>query len=826
MTSESASKQSPHAVLRRLVDEASMIVWEADNDGRCIYLNPEAMSGLAAAQDVHISDWFAFIHPDDFSHAAELARAAKLARREYKIEYRLMRSDGSLRWMMGTGTPRFDAGGRLCGYLGTVVDITESHEAAARLARSEAEHRLLTESARELISHSDANHRYVYASPSHKETLGYDPNELIGTPLYDYIHPDDLRPVKSSKRRGLTNIRFRHKNGAWIWLSANTRTIHDPRTNEKLGIVSVARDITAQLEAERELVRSEARFRSLTSLSSDWYWETDADIRFTFFSEGMYSRLGIDPKDLLGSTFASHVKDPRSPGFVTCMESIAGRRPFRDVIYPAELTSFPGVVRYLRISGEPVVEDNVFLGYRGVTRDVTREVKTAHALERLATYDTLTGLPNRAMLEQQLKQKIGDRSAAALQAVLFIDLDDFKQVNDSLGHAAGDVLLRAIALRLRECVRPEDMVARLGGDEFVVVADCAHDIASAEAIAEKLCIALDAPVVISGHEVKAGASIGISMYPQDGDSSEALLQNADTALYRAKAAGGRTWRFFTPDMGTESKTRLLMQAALRHALERNEFEVHYQPRVNLKTMAMTGMEALLRWTHPEMGAIPPARFIPLAEESGLIDDIGDWVLQQATAQAREWVMRYNVPLRISVNLSARQLRSDRLLSSVADALGASGLPAHLLELELTESGLMEDPELAARLLQQLRSLGLSLSVDDFGTGYSSLAYLCRFPLDKLKLDRSFLLQKHTELVSPWKLAEAIINLAHTLNLAVVAEGVETQEHLDFLRNTSCDEIQGFCISKPLPAHEFENLLRKGVASLPVRYPRPSQRRRI
>jgi len=305
--------------------------------------------------------------------------------------------------------------------------------------------------------------------------------------------------------------------------------------------------------------------------------------------------------------------------------------------------------------------------------------------------------------------------------------------------------------------------------------------------------------------------VGISMFPQDGESSEALLQSADTALNRAKAAGGNCFRFYTPDMSAESRTRMVRHAALRHALDRNEFVVYYQPRVDLKTLRMTGVEALLRWTHPQLGAVSPADFIPLAEESGLIDDITDWVLQRATEQVQHWTIRYGIPFKISVNLSARQLRNKKILGSVVHALGRSGLQAGQLELELTESALMEDADTAAILLKELKGLGLRLSVDDFGTGYSSLAYLRRFPLDCLKLDRSFLLQSRSDEVSPWKLAEAVINLAHTLNLSVVAEGVESEEHLAFLRTTKCDEIQGSCISDPLPPADIELLLRASLS---------------
>ncbi len=811
MTTNRDNVDRARELLRHVADHVEMVVWEADADARLVYLNPGCLKTVSELPEINILDWLQFVHPDDRAETVAVVQQARSMHREYQLEYRVVRGDGSLRWMRSTAAPRFHADGSLKGYIGTLVDVSAHHDARARLMQSEAEHRLLTENAHDMISHSDADNVYVYASPSHKDTLGYEPQELIGTRLYDYIHPDDLAAGREAARQGeprrLYNVRFRHKNGSWVWLGASTRTMRDSQTGQKLGVVSIARDITAQLEAERELARREERFRSLTSLSSDWYWETDADIRFTFFSEGIYHRLRIDAQQLLGSSFDSHVQDRNAPGFVACMEAVKARRPFHDLIYPAEWAAHPGIVRFLRISGEPFSENGVFCGYRGVSRDVTHEVRTARALERLATCDALTELPNRSMLEKRLKERLTNPREGVCEAVFFIDLDNFKEVNDSLGHAAGDALLKEIAARLRQCVRPDDMVARLGGDEFVVLAECRNGDTSAISIAEKLSMALDTPVIIAGHEVKAGASVGISMYPQDGDTSEALLQNADTALYRAKASGGNAYCFFTPEMGEASRARLLLQGALRHALERDEFEVFYQPRLNLRTMEMTGMEALLRWTHPQLGAVPPAQFIPLAEESGLIDEIGGWVIQHAAAQAQQWSARYRKPLKVSVNLSARQLRSRKLLALVRQALQASGLPASQMELELTESGLMEDPELAAGLLKELKTLGLRLSVDDFGTGYSSLAYLCRFPLDSLKLDRSFLLQQ-AGAVNTWKLAEAIINLAHTLNLSVVAEGVETEEHLKFLSNTSCDEVQGSCISKPLSPLEFEQLLRE------------------
>jgi EAL domain-containing protein (putative c-di-GMP-specific phosphodiesterase class I) len=318
---------------------------------------------------------------------------------------------------------------------------------------------------------------------------------------------------------------------------------------------------------------------------------------------------------------------------------------------------------------------------------------------------------------------------------------------------------------------------------------------------------------IHGREVEVTASTGISMFPQDGESCEALFQSADIALHSAKAArnSGVQHRFYTPDMSLQFKARLLLLSALRKALDNKEFSLHYQPRVDLHSMEVVGMEALLRWNHPELGAVSPTQFIPLAEEAGLIEPIGEWVLKKATKQAQSWSSLHKRPFRMSVNVSARQLRSNRLLQTIQLALSDSGLPPEQLEIELTETALMDDTELAISVLTELRKMGAHLSVDDFGTGYSSLAYLSRFPLDGLKLDRSFL-QHRTEDVSQRRLAKAIINLAHTLNLSVVAEGVETREHLGFLRGAACDEIQGFCICVPLPADEFEEFIQSERAS--------------
>jgi len=440
------------------------------------------------------------------------------------------------------------------------------------------------------------------------------------------------------------------------------------------------------------------------------------------------------------------------------------------------------------------------------------ELATAE-IEHLAYHDALTGLPNRPLFIDRLIVALPQANRAKHKlAVLFLDLDRFKDINDSLGHSTGDSLLKAVAERIRHCVREGDTVARFGGDEFTLMVPRVDKIEDAAKIAQKVIETLKIPFIVGDRELYVSTSIGISIYPGDGDDPETLVRNADTAMYRAKDQGRDNYQLYAPAMNARALERLALENMLRRALSNDELVLFYQPLVDLETRRILGVEALIRWQHPELGLLSPAHFISAAEVSGLIVPIGAWVLETACRQTRSWQKRLDVNLTVSVNLSARQFQQQDLVAQVSRALNQSGLAAESLELEITESSAMQNAENTIHVLRELKSLGVRIAMDDFGTGYSSLNYLKRFPIDTLKLDQSFVHEIATDATDA-AIATAVIALAHSLNLHVVAEGVETEEQLDFLRRKSCDRIQGFLFSAPLSAAELEPYLaeRKVVA---------------
>ena len=464
--------------------------------------------------------------------------------------------------------------------------------------------------------------------------------------------------------------------------------------------------------------------------------------------------------------------------------------------------------------------DELELGVRERTVDLVRTNETLQAeiderkrteedLAYLSHHDQLTGLANRTMFQIRLTRALARASRnRQIVGVMFMDLDRFKSISETFGHTVGDLFLKAVAKRLEGCMRDTDTVGRWGGDEFTFILEGISDIQYVTAAAERVVQTMDAPFNLEGHEVFATTSIGITVYPHDGDDMDTLTKNADAAMYRAKDRGRNNYQFYAPEMNAKALERLSLESSLRRALERDEFLIYYQPRVDINTGLVVGMEGLLRWNNAELGMVSPDQFIPLAEETGLIAPIGDWVLRSACSQTREWQREGLTSLKVSVNLSARQFRQKDLTDTVSQVLRDTGLDPDCLELELTEGVLMDDTKASSSTLSDLKALGLGISIDDFGTGYSSLSYLKLFSLDTLKIDQSFVRDITTDPDSA-AIANSVIALARSLRLRVVAEGVETEEQLSFLDNQDCDEIQGYLFSPPLAANDFRKLVQSG-----------------
>jgi len=441
-------------------------------------------------------------------------------------------------------------------------------------------------------------------------------------------------------------------------------------------------------------------------------------------------------------------------------------------------------------------------------RKLAEQISDARKVEhQLIYHDPVTNLPNRQLFNNHLKQAIAQaKRNGRMVGVLFLDLDGFKRINDTLGHSTGDLLLQNIANRLRASVRESDIVARLGGDEFTVILSETRNLQDAVRVTQKILASFASAIISDGQELFITASVGISLFPTDGNDIETLVKHAEIAMYRAKMHGKNNYQLYNLNMNATDLNRLKLETSLRKALERDELVVHYQPQADLATGCVTGVEALIRWEHQEYGLVPPSKFIPLAEETGLIEPIGEWVLYQACQQNKEWQDDGFPPIRVSVNISARQFRTKNLTKMVSKALDKIGLQPEHLGLEITESNAMHDVDHTIRMLNLLKEMGIQISVDDFGTGYSSLSYLKRFPIDMLKIDQSFMNNICTDNDAA-AIASAIVALGHSLNLQVLAEGVESKDQLLFLKSLGCDEIQGYHFSKPLPASELKNLFR-------------------
>ncbi|GMT39509.1 MAG: hypothetical protein IEMM0001_0244 [bacterium] len=693
-----------------------------------------------------------------------------------------------------------------------VRDLTERKQAEEMLRASEQELSAILNSLQDAYYRVDSEGRIIRASPPVQKLLGYTPEQLLGTMLADlYVEPQrrEIFLRQLEEQGGVIEnyeTQLQHKDGFSVWVSTNAHYIRDKR-GSPIGVEGIARDIS-KLKAAEDL---NSRFGRILDNSSNEIYVFDADtLYFTQVNRGACQNLGYSKQELKGLTPVDLKPDYTWEDFTELLQPLYRSEKKQIVLQTRHQrkdgTLYPIEVR-LQLSQQE--SPPVFVAF---IQDISVRIKNEKQLQYLAHYDALTNLPNRVLFTDRLDQSLARaRWHEYAVAVLFLDLDRFKIINDTLGHNVGDQALQALSERLNGCVHEGDTVARLGGDEFAIVLE---DIASADDVAHtarKILDALSQPSRLDKYEFIITTSIGISLFPIDGENTQTLLKHADIAMYRAKDEGRNTYQFYSADMSAKAFERLNLETNLRHALEREEFVLYYQPQQNLADGSIFGVEALLRWQHPDLGLISPMEFIPLLEETGLIIPVGEWVLHTACLQARAWNDSGLEPLCMSVNLSGRQTNNSNFIATVEQALKDSKLDPVLLELEMTESILMHNMQTTINTLETISKMGVRFAIDDFGTGYSSLSYLKRFPIDTLKIDYSFIrdLTKDPEDAT---LVEAIIAMGRTLHLNVIAEGVETEQQVKFLRMHECDSIQGYLISKPLPAQELTALLHEKFAT--------------
>jgi diguanylate cyclase (GGDEF)-like protein/PAS domain S-box-containing protein len=681
-------------------------------------------------------------------------------------------------------------------------DATERKRSERALRESEERLRTLVTNAPIVLFALDRDGIVTHLEGSGLEAIGPNPREAVGRSAFELYgrYPRAMELV----RRALAGDAFKEtveiENLAFEVEFAPRR---DPQGGVA-GVIGVATNVTRERRAERAANQSEMRYRMLFQGNLAGVYRTTLDGKILDCNDSFAQIFGYESREevlaLPAWDFYLSAEDRRTSlarlnerGTLTNFEQCLRRRDGSHV--------------WILENGNLIEEsDGKSAVIEGTVIDITERKRAEEQVKHLAFHDSLTGLPNRLLFNDRLRVAMvhANRYREKL-AVLFLDIDRFKVINDSLGHSIGDDLLRRVAERVGGCIRQEDTIARLGGDEFTVLLPGIAREEDAATIANKILEAVRLPFFIEQRELFITTSIGVTVYPNDGADPETLVRNADTAMYRAKEQGRDNYQLYAPAMNSRALERLSLEGRLRQALQNRELVVHYQPLIDLATGQVRGAEALLRWQHPELGLIAPGEFIPIAEVSGLIVPIGQWVLWTACAQAVKWHNAGFPGLTVAVNLSSRQFQQADLVFQVTEALQAAGLPPDCLDLEITESNAMQNAELSISALWDLKNLGVRLSMDDFGTGYSSLNYLRRFPIDRIKIDQSFVRDVNRN-PDDAAIAAAIIAMAHSLKLTVVAEGVETEEQLDFLRDQRCDEMQGYLFSPPVPAAKFQEFL--------------------
>jgi len=735
-----------------------------------------------------------------------------------------LRKDGSRYLANVVIAPLRDDDGVLTGFSMISRDVTEHRTAERALRASEEWHRALVASVADGIVSVDAKGIVGTMNPAAEQMFGYAAEEVLGRNV-TMLMPERFREAhdrhvaRFAAQMDPEIIGLRREVVGWrrdgqefpMMLALNVAPDHGATQ-----FVALVTDMTAGKQAQQAIAEAHRRLHSMIEVAPFAIITTDAAGIVDSVNPAA-ERLTLYPRDeLLGGPLA-RVHDPEEVQVRATELSKMSGRPVAPGLETFTFNARRGLTddgewTFVRKDGARVPvqlaitamrdDDRGIVGYISIAYDISERKRREEYAQHIAHHDFLTGLPMRSLLGDRLQMAVArGRRERSKVGVLMIDLDHFKRVNDSIGHHVGDQLLRIVAERLVGCVRASDTVARLGGDEFIVLVPDVHEVASIVHVAKTLLERIAAPAVVGSHVLKVTPSIGISVYPTDGDTVDELIKHADTAMYRAKANGRSGYTLFTREMERAASYKMELENDLRRALECQELQMHYQPKVSLETGRIIGMEALLRWTDAVRGPVSPAKIIPIAEECGLIQPIGAWVMHTACREARQLQERLGQPLRVSVNVSPRQFLQNDLVDVIQDALREGGLAPEYLEVEITEGVLMENTALAIERLAQIRALGVSIAIDDFGTGFSSLSYITRFQIDTLKIDRSFIANV-TESPNDAAVAQAIIALARSLKVKVVAEGVETTGQLAFLRANCCDVAHGDLFGAPVPPALF------------------------
>jgi diguanylate cyclase (GGDEF)-like protein/PAS domain S-box-containing protein len=792
-----------HALLQhKNAIDRSAIVCELDVDGRILQVNDRYCDVTGEARDAVLGrDW-------RFMHAHEVA-APDLDATVREQDITCERADGSVFWLKSTVVPIFDGGGGIEKYICIDIETTREKRGEARLREQKRQAEVTLDSIADGVIATDAAGRITYANPGAGRALGLDADDLPGHALGDWF--GRFAPDAGD-------------NGAWInrrdevdagaggrRIVESTLSHLEDAGGARGGYVLALRDVTRASALQSRL----QQLSSAVENSASGIYITDLEARIEYVNPRFCELSGYAAGEIVGLTPAV-LKSGRTPPevYVDLWSTLRAGNPWRGQL----LNRRKDGTQYWCMQAISVVRDGqgVPVNYVAVSEDISERKEAEEKIHRLAYFDSLTELPNRRHFFERVEERFRlARRGDAGFAILHFDLFNFKDVNDSLGHAAGDELLREVGRRLQACLLHVDFVARLGGDEFAVLVPNVANAQAAGPVIERIFSAIEAAFLLRGAEVFVSSSMGVSLYPDNGADATTLLKNADMALYRAKAMGKRACVFFSIELERKNRERAELERELRHALERGELSLEYQPKYHLGFERVVGAEALLRWHHPVLGQISPLRFIPVAEESQLIVPIGKWVVEEVCRQIRRWENAGLPPIQVALNLSPVQFRSAGLFDDISGILERAEVLPGQIELEITESLLMDDPEAAVGMLNRLRNAGFSLAIDDFGTGYSSLAYLKRFPVAVLKIDRSFVKDLSQDM-DDRAIAAAVVSMAASLLLDVVAEGVETIEQLDILRELGCDYIQGYYISKPLPGDRFAQFMMQEGGPIPGR----------